>query len=108
MELLAPAQVAELLGVPVNRIRQLVRDGQLLQVTEPRGATGVPALFVQDGAVVRWLSSVITLLRDARFSDEEIVDWLFREDDSLPGSPIDALRSNRGSEIKRRAQVAGY
>jgi hypothetical protein len=63
---------------------------------------------VQNGAVVKSLPAVITVLRDARFADSEIVDWLFREDDSLPGSPIAALRANRGSEVKRRAQVAGY
>ncbi|HEU5267371.1 MAG TPA: Rv2175c family DNA-binding protein [Jatrophihabitans sp.] len=108
MELLAPAAVADQLGVPVNRVRQLVRDGQLLLVSCPDGATGVPALFVQGGAVVKWLPSVITQLRDARFTDQEIADWLHREDDSLPGSPIEALRANRGSEVKRRAQVAGY
>jgi hypothetical protein len=108
MELLAPPAVAELLGVPVTRVRQLIRDGRLLQVREASGAAGVPALFVQDGAVVRSLPSVITLLRDARFSDAEIAAWLFREDDSLPGSPIEALRNDRGSEVKRRAQVAGY
>ena len=51
---------------------------------------------------------MITLLRDAHYADDEIVDWLHREDDSLPGSPIEALRANRGSEVKRRAQVAGY
>jgi hypothetical protein len=43
-----------------------------------------------------------------RYSDDEIVEWLYREDDSLPGSPIEALRANRGSEVKRRAQVAGF
>ena len=34
-------------------------------------------------------------------------DWLFTDDD-LPGRPIDALRENRGSEVKRRAQVLEY
>ena len=58
--------------------------------------------------MVKSLPSVITVLRDGRFADAEIVDWLFRADDSLPGAPIDALRENRGSEVKRRAQVAGY
>jgi hypothetical protein len=51
---------------------------------------------------------VIRLLRDAHFADDEIVDWLFRPDDSLDGSAIEALRANHGSEVKRRAQVAGY
>jgi hypothetical protein len=30
---------------------------------------------------------------------------MFTPDESLPGRPIDALRENRGSEVKRRAQA---
>ena len=108
MELLTFPAVAEALGVPVNRIHQFVRDGHLVAVRNGDGARCVPAELVQDGVVVKSLYSVITVLRDARFEDSEIVDWLFRDDDSLPGSPIAALRANRGSEVKRRAQVAGY
>jgi hypothetical protein len=108
MELLTFPAIAAALGVPVNRIPQLVRDGHLVAVRDGAGTRCVPGEFVQDGVVVKSLHSVITMLRDARFEDAEIVDWLFREDDSLPGSPIDALRANRGSEVKRRAQVAGY
>jgi hypothetical protein len=92
----------------VTRVHQYVRDGHLLEVRDQNGVRCVPAALIQDGAVVKSLPSVITLLRDARFEDAEIVEWLFREEDSLPGSPIDALRANRGSEVKRRAQVAGY
>jgi hypothetical protein len=51
---------------------------------------------------------VITLLRDAHYPDDDILAWLFREDDSLPGTPVQALRENRGREVKRRAQVAGF
>lgn len=108
MELLAVPDVAQQLGVKVTRVHQLIRDGHLVAVTDADGRRAVPALFVQDGAIVKWLPSVITQLRDARFADDEIVTWLFREDDTLPGSPIEALRANRGSEVKRRAQVAGY
>lgn len=108
MDLLALPDAAEQLGVAVTRVNQMVRDGQLLAVTRSDGPRCVPALFIQDGAVVKHLPSVITVLRDAHFSDEEIVDWLYRTDDSLPGSPIVALRENRSSEVKRRAQVAGY
>jgi Rv2175c C-terminal domain of unknown function len=108
MELLPVPEVAQLLGIPVNRVDQHVRDGHLIAVRGDDGVRGIPALMVQDGAVVKSLPAVITLLRDARYADTEIVDWLYREEDSLPGSPIEALRANRGTEVKRRAQVAGY
>lgn len=108
MELIPLPAAAEALGVPVTRVHQLVGDGHLIEIRDDDGVRCIPALLVQDGAVVKSLPAVITQLRDARFADEEIVDWLFRADESLPGSPIDALRENRGSEVKRRAQVAGY
>jgi hypothetical protein len=108
MELLTLPAAAEALGVPIGRVHQLVRDGQLVEIRNPEGVRCIPALLVQEGVVVKSLPSVITQLRDAQFADIEIVDWLFREDDSLPGSPIEALRANRGSEVKRRAQVAGF
>jgi hypothetical protein len=44
------------------------------------------------------------MLHDGRYDDRECIAWLFTDDD-LPGRPIDALRENRGSEVKRRAQA---
>lgn len=108
MELLPLPDAAEQLGVVVTRVHQFIRDGHLVAVREPDGPRCVPASFIQDGAIVKHLPSVITVLRDAHFNDAEIVDWLHREDDSLPGSPIEALRGGRSAEVKRRAQVAGY
>jgi hypothetical protein len=108
MDLMTFPQVADVLGVPVTRVHQYVRDGHLVAVRNPEGIRYLPALFVQDATVVKGLPAVIRLLRDARYTDDEIVDWLFREDDSLPGTPVQALRENRGREVKRRAQVAGY
>jgi len=68
----------------------------------------VPAAFVQDGRVLKGLPGVLTLLADARYSDDEALGWLFTVDDSLPGTPVQALRENRGTEIKRRAQALGF
>jgi hypothetical protein len=48
------------------------------------------------------------LLADARYSDDEAMRWLFTADDSLPGSPVEALRANRGTEVRRRAQALGF
>jgi len=108
MDLTTVPEAAEILGVPVTRVHQYLRDGHLVGVRDANGVRCVPSAMLQDGAIVKSLPSVITLLRDARYADDEIVDWLFRDDDSLPGTPIDALRANRGSEVKRRAQVAGF
>lgn len=107
MELLDLPSVADALGISVSQVTQLVRDGRLVEVRDA-GVRKIPAGMIQDGAVVKSLPSVITLLRDSHYGDDEIVDWLVREDESLPGSPLEALRQNRGSEVKRRAQVAGY
>lgn len=101
-------EAAEALGVPVARVHQHIRDGQLVAMAGDDGVRRVPAAFIADGEIVKALPSVITQLRDVNYSDHEIIEWLFREDDSLPGSPVEALRANRGREVKRRAQVAGY
>jgi hypothetical protein len=107
VELLTIPDVAQALGSDVSAVHRLLKQGELLDVRVD-GVRRIPADFVQDGAVVKSLRSVIWLLRDAKYSDTEIVDWLFRQDDSLPGAPIEALRANRGTEVKRRAQVAGF
>ena len=99
--------VADELAVEVTKVRQHLREGKLLGVRRDDGPLTIPAAFVQDGAIVKGLPGVITLLRDARYADEEAIAWLFT-DDGLPGSPIEALRENRGTEVKRRAQALGF
>ena len=101
-------EVAEQMGLGVNRVRQLVSDRQILAVRRgENNALMVPAEFVQDGRVLKGLPGTLTLLADARFSDEEAVRWLYTDDD-LPGSPVQALVENRGTEVKRRAQALGF
>jgi hypothetical protein len=101
-------EVADALGVGINRARQLVNERQLLAVRRgENSALAVPADFVQDGKVLKHLPGVLTLLGDARYSDDEAIRWLYTDDD-LPGSPVQALRENRGTEVKRRAQALGF
>ena len=52
-------------------------------------------------------SSAPTYALDARYGDDEALRWLYI-DDELPGSPVRALRENRGTEVKRRAQALGF
>jgi hypothetical protein len=101
------AEVAQMLGVPVSRGHEVVRDGQLLSVRRD-GAVWVPSDFFADQAPVKGLSGTIVLLRDGGYGDPEILRWLFADDDSLPGCPIVALRAGRHREVKRRAQAMAF
>ena len=98
--------VAERFGVQVTRVRQLLRDNQLIAVRRgENNSLQVPAGFIVDDHTVKGLTGTLTLLKDAKFTDEEILRWLFTPDDSLPGTPVEALRQNRGTEVRRRAQA---
>ncbi|HEY2762639.1 MAG TPA: Rv2175c family DNA-binding protein [Pseudonocardiaceae bacterium] len=99
--------VAARLGLPVTRVHQMLRDGHLLGVRR-HGVVVVPEAFLNEDLVVKGLPGTVTLLRDAGYSTEEILRWLFTAEDSLPGTPIGALRSDRGREVKRRAQAMGF
>lgn len=100
------AEAAEALGIEVNRVRQLLSDGALAAIRRgDRSVNSIPALFIADGQVVKHLGGALTVLSDSGYSTLEAIRWLFTVDESLPGSPIEALRENRGTEVKRRAQA---
>ncbi len=107
-ELVTFPEAAALLGLEVTGVHQLVKDGTVVAIPDAAGRRCIPRLLIGTGAVVKGLPGVITLLRDARYDDADIVGWLFRADDSLPGTPAQALAENRGTEVKRRAQAAGF
>ena len=103
------AACGEALGISASRVRQLIREHQLAAaVPSPGAGQQVPAAFVQDGVVVKGVPGVVTVLHDGGYDDRAIIHWLFSDDESLPGRPIDALRENRGSEVKRRAQAMAF
>ena len=105
-EWLTVPDISERLGIDVLRVRQLFRDGRLLAVRRgERDVLSVPAGFIGDGDVVKGLSGVLNLLRDGGFDAVEMMRWLYTDDDSLPGTPVQALQENRGTEVKRRAQA---
>ncbi len=97
---------AEALGVSVNKVRQYIREHQLAAaVPVPGAGQQVPAELIMDGEIVKGVPGLLTVLGDGGYEDREILAWLFTDDETLPGRPIDALRENRGSEVKRRAQA---
>jgi hypothetical protein len=103
------SEAAAELGVPVSRVRQLVREHQLAQaVPEPGQGPRIPAALLLDGEIVKGVGGLLVVLHDGGYDDRQALAWLFTDDDTLPGRPIDALRENRGSEVKRRAQAMAF
>lgn len=96
-------EAARPLGVSPNHIKQLIRENRMMGVVR-HGELSVPAAFLDGGDFVKSLPGTLVLLSDVGFSHEEALRWLFTPDDSLPGTPIQAIRENRGTEVRRRAQ----
>lgn len=107
-EWLSIPEVAGRLGVSVSRVKQLLRDHKVLAVTRPDGERGVPATFIDGDQVVKGLSGTLTVLFDCGFEAEEALRWLFTADETLPGTPIQALYAHRGTEVNRRAQALAF
>ncbi|HET7072129.1 MAG TPA: Rv2175c family DNA-binding protein [Nocardioides sp.] len=99
---------AHRLGVTQAKVRTMIKVHELAAaVPSPGTRPCVPAAFLDDeGLVVKGLPGLLTVLHDGGYDDRECIAWLFTDAD-LPGRPIDALRENRGSEVKRRAQAMG-
>jgi hypothetical protein len=112
--------VADLLGVPVTKVHQQLREGHLVAVR--RGGTVVvpKAFFDNSGHLVKSLQGLLVVLHDGGYRDTEIERWLFTPDPSLTirsdGSgeqqanarPVDALHSHQAREVVRRAQAMAY
>ena len=105
--MLTQTEVAERLGIGPTGVRDLLRSGHLLSVKTDDGVR-VPAEQLDGDHLVKHLVPVLTLLRDAGYSDDEALRWLTTPDDTLPGTPLQALHENRATEIKRRAQALAW
>lgn len=105
--MLSASEVAERMGIGPTGVRDLLQAGHLLSVQTADGPR-IPADQLDGDVLVKHLVPVLTLLRDAGYSGEEALGWLTSPDDSLPGTPLQALHENRATEIKRRAQALGF
>ena len=112
--------VADMLGVPVTKVHQQLREGNLIGVRRD-GTVVVPKVFFDaSGHVVKSLPGLLVVLRDGGYPDTEIVRWLFTPDPSLTirrdgmtdrqttARPVDALHSHQAREVVRRAQAMAY
>ena len=112
--------VASMLGIPVTKVHQHLREGHLIGVRRD-GVVVVPKVFFDDtGHVVKTLPGLLVVLHDGGYHETEIVRWLFTPDPSLTISrdgaverqsnarPVDALHTHQAREVVRRAQAMAY
>lgn len=95
-----------LLGQPVGRIHRLIEEHRL-PATRRNGPLQVPALCVQDGEPLPELRGTLLLLLDQGFTEDEAIDWLLSEDDSLGMPPVEAMRGGAKAAVRRAAQLLG-
>lgn len=108
-EWLTLPDLAERMHLPITKVRQLVKDRQVVAVRRgERNVLSVPAAFITGDEVLKGLPGTLTLLADNKYTDEEALRWMFTADDTLPGTPVQALTENRGTEVRRRAQALGF
>lgn len=99
---------AERMGVVVTRVMAHLGDRDMIAVRKD-GVRYLPArYFNEDGQLNRFVPGVIKLLLDGSYTEEEILEFLFTKDDSLPGRPIDAVHGHLAREVMRRAQAMAF
>ena len=96
--------LVEVLGEPLGRVRRLLDDRHLIG-SKRTGVFAVPEVFVVDRAPLGSLRGTIIVLQDAGFSDDEVIDWLLADEESIGAAPIEALRRGRKAEVRRVAQT---
>jgi uncharacterized protein len=110
-------RVAEVLGVPVSKVAQQLREGHLVAIKRGGGVVVPQVFFTKSGEVVKSLPGLLTILHDGGYHETEIVRWLFTHDPSLTvtrdgtrdavsnARPVDALHCHQAREVVRRAQA---
>ncbi|WP_062464510.1 Rv2175c family DNA-binding protein [Demequina soli] len=101
---------ADRLGTTASRVREMLREGELLAVRRgERQTLQIPAGVIVDGEagpeVLATLRGTLTLLRDAGMDDAEMAAWLMADEPELGMSPLDALREGRRAHVRRIAQT---
>ena len=97
------AEAAELLGIPVGKVRRLIEEHSLIAIKR-EGVLSIPAEIVIDGEPLHSLRGTILVLLDSGFSLESAINWLYTKEESLGNTPMQSLIAGRKAEVRRLAQ----
>ncbi|BDZ37888.1 Rv2175c family DNA-binding protein [Microbacterium suwonense] len=96
--------LVDVLDETPSRVRRLL-DERYLVGSRRSGVFAVPAVFIVDGRPLSSLRGTVIVLQDAGFTDDEVIDWLLSEEDSLGRTPIAALLAGHKSAVRRVART---
>ncbi len=95
-------EVADIFQVSVGKVRRLVEEHQLFTIRRD-GEPKIPQHIIVEGEPLPSLRGTILVLLDSGFNLDQALEWLYTEDDSLPGKPIDFLIKGHKSAVRRLA-----
>ena len=103
-EWLTMPDLVDALDETLGRVRRLI-DEHYLVGSRRTGVFAVPSIFLVDGHPLSTLRGTIIVLKDAGFTDDEVIDWLLADDEELGRSPIAALLAGHKSAVRRVART---
>lgn len=99
-------EVADRFSLRLSAARQLIVDREVLSSRIGAGkVVAIPTRFFDEDGPRPELRGTFTVLADGGLRDDEIIEWLFTPDPTLPveGAPIDAIWAGHKTEVRRRA-----
>jgi excisionase family DNA binding protein len=97
-------EAAELLGVPVGRIRRFIEEHHLIAIKRD-GVLNIPAEIIVEGEPLPSLPGTMIVLLDSGLDYESAFKWLYTHEDSLPGTPMEFLLKGHKSAVRRAAML---
>ncbi|MGB3375850.1 MAG: Rv2175c family DNA-binding protein [Microbacterium sp.] len=97
-------ELVEVLDETPGRVRRLLDEHYLIG-SRRNGVFAVPAIFIVDGRPLSSLRGTVMALQDVGFDDDEVIDWLMAEEESLGRTPIAALLDGHKSAVRRIART---
>ena len=106
-EWLTVPEVADALDIPLGKVRRLIEEHYLFSVKRD-GVAKVPGELIVDGETLPSLPGTIVVLLDAGFTLDGAIEWLYKFDDSLPGTPMEFLLKGHKSAVRRLAMSLAF
>ena len=101
---LSVPDVAELLSIPLGKVRRLIEEHHLISVRR-NGVQSIPAELIVNGEPLASLRGTILVLMDSGIDLDSAIEWLYTPNEILETTPIQALLSGRKTEIRRIAMA---